>query len=33
MSRVKMGWGKRCITIDDGVVVSDKREEDYHETK
>ena len=22
---------KRCITIDDGVVVSDKREEDYHE--
>ena len=24
---------KRCITIDDGVVVSDKREEDYHETK
>ena len=24
---------KRCITIDEGVVVSDKREEDYHETK
>ena len=24
---------KRCITIDNGVVVSDKREEDYHAAK
>jgi len=24
---------KRVITIDDGIVVSDKREEDNHETK